>query len=194
MSGISVAELVSILWNVEIWPNDLAVPRTTTELCRRSFSVAAPVIWNIWTCPPSPEDIFGVDWKTASFSRPTRSENLVLKSLPNWTELSVLQFSSLDVPDMIVWLSLYRHWFVSALHFVFSFRLQLFLCVPTLHTNSAIYIFQFQLFFSANYCVLAFSALMLLIGQQEWKSLFIRKTGSNNMKRKKGKKERNKLN
>ena len=102
MSGISVAELVSILWNV-IWPNDLAVPRATIELCRRSFSVAAPVLRNICTCPTSPKDSFGVDWKTASFSRPTKSGNLVLKSVPNCTELSALQFSSLDVPDMIVW-------------------------------------------------------------------------------------------
>jgi len=36
--------------------------------------------------PPSPKNSFGVDWKPASSSGPTISENIVLKSVSNWTE------------------------------------------------------------------------------------------------------------
>ena len=55
---ISLVQTVSVLRNVHGY---LVVPRTATELGKRSFSMAAPVIWNSCARPPSSKDSFSVD-------------------------------------------------------------------------------------------------------------------------------------
>jgi len=71
---------------------DLFVPRTrTTKLSRRSFTVAAPVVWNSLPAhlrsPLISRVSFGLGLKPTCSSKPTASENIRFKSVTNWTEL-----------------------------------------------------------------------------------------------------------
>ena len=60
-----------------------------------TFSVSVLPLWssgtvfqNIGARPPSLKDSFGVGWKLTSCSRSITSQNLVLNSVWNWTELN----------------------------------------------------------------------------------------------------------
>jgi len=63
---------------------DLDVLRSAMELCKQSFHIAAPIIWNSLPeeCarPPSSKGGFSAVLKPTSFSRPTPSGNFLLYS------------------------------------------------------------------------------------------------------------------
>ena len=78
-SQIFPAMAVSALWNV--------VTGCAKELCRQSFHVAAPVIWNICTRPASPKTVSA--WLENQLL-PANFESVASNSVSNWTGASDL--------------------------------------------------------------------------------------------------------